>query len=108
MRKIICLIILAICLTAFVGCNKETRRTIGVYNNGNHIMMPNVGDCDKDGCVISEHYTIQWNGVKWIHQRIDTDKNGVCDILRVWKPLEDPKYGLYYTIYANKPCREAI
>jgi hypothetical protein len=96
----IILLLLVMITTAAAG----DRRTIAVYKDGTHVMVPDVGECNPAGCVLEERTLKQWNGVVWIYQRIDVDGDGVCDIQIAWKPLEDPKYGVYYTVDSNKLC----
>jgi hypothetical protein len=110
---IICLILL-LATTVMAG----ERRNIKVYDSGKktagghiiyeHFTLLDVGECNEDECVISEGITEQWDGGKWIHQLIDTNSDGGCDIIKVWKPMVDATYGTYYSIFTIKLCGGVI
>lgn len=109
MKKLIsCIIISIVVLLCITVAYSGDRRTIRTYEDGNYEMLPNIGECNMGGCVVSERYVIQWDGIKWIHQFVDTDGDGECDRIRVWKPVVDPTFGIFYTIYSNKSCEGAI
>lgn len=87
---------------------RAVRRSIVVLDTGEHVAIPYPGECNEFGCVLVEKEVPQWNGTPWLHQFVDTDGDDVCDVYRIWKPLEDPTYGIFYTIYKDKPCGGAI
>ena len=92
-----------------------TRRQIDVYDSGEktesggilykHYTLLDPGECDDTGCLIGEIPMAQWDGVEWIYQFIDTNDDGACDIIKIWKPLVDPTYGTYYSIHKTIPCK---
>lgn len=92
-----------------------TRRNIEVYDGGKktesgrviyeHYTLLDPGECDDTGCLIGEIPMEQYNGAEWLYQFMDTNKDGACDVIRIWKPLVDPTYGTYYTIYKTIPCK---
>jgi len=86
MRTLLYIILLL--LTVVVVASAGDRKTIGVLNDGTHIMVPDVGECSPAGCVLEERTLTQWNGTEWIYQRVDVDGDGICDIQITWKPLE--------------------
>ena len=91
------------------------RKNIKVYDSGEktelgailykHYTLLDVGECDDTGCLIGEIPMAQWDGVEWIYQFIDTNDDGACDIIKIWKPLVDPTYGTYYSIHKTIPCK---
>ena len=111
--KIKTLIISIVVLLSITVCYAGDRRNIKTYDTGDkgpygnpiveHFTLLDLGECDYSGCVIREHTTKGGLLYQWI------DKNGdtVCDIIRVWKTLEDPTWGTYYSIYRYKLCRGA-
>jgi hypothetical protein len=107
MKKLFIILGLSILLlsTSVLAGNRRTNTT---YNDGSYVMVPDVGECDKGGCVISEKHTEQWDGLLWLHQSIDITGDGVCDFIRVWKPISDPTYGVFYSVYETRTCGSVL
>jgi hypothetical protein len=104
----ILLLLLSLCITtAYAG----SRRNIELYDSGQkteggyplykHYTLLDLNECDDTGCVIFEHQTR--DGL--LYQWVDKTGNGVCNLIRVWKPLVDPTFGTYYTLHKYKLCR---
>ena len=97
LKYIISSIVVLLCITVAYGGD---RRTTSVYNDGSWVMVPDIGECDDTGCITHEHITQGGLLYQWY-----TDDNGVCTKIIVWKPLVDPTYGTFYTIYRQKTCK---
>jgi len=107
--KFMTLILVVIALVLYFKlADAGERRSYRVYNDGTHITLLDPGECDESGCVMYEKYIEQWNGIKWVHQFVDNNHDDVCDVIIIWKPLEDPEYGIYYGTYSTGPCGGAI
>ena len=104
-KYIISIVVVLLCITVAYGGD---RRTVRTHENGDYGMLPAIGECDTGRCVITERYIVQWDGLKWIHQFVDIDGDGKCDRIRVWKPIADPSFGIFYTIYSTKSCEGSI
>ena len=84
-------------------------RKINMYDDqGNWLTMLDPGECDEKGCVLYEKTIEQWDGALIIHQFMDTDDDGICNNVTVWKPIVDPTYGTFYTVYQVKECFSSI
>jgi len=103
-------IILLLCITVSYGGD---RKNIHVYNVGKtaaghpiyeHFTLLDPGECDDNGCVIYEHTT--QGGL--LYQWYDKNGDGVCDKITVWKRLEDPTWGTFYTIHSTKTCKGSL
>lgn len=115
-RSIITILLASIIAMIYYTCvYAGDRRNIEVYDGGKktesgrilyeHYTLLDVGECNETGCLIGEIPLEQWDGAVWIYQYMDTNENGSCDIIKIWKPLVDPTYGTYYTIYKTILCK---
>ena len=105
-------ILLLLCITVAYGGD---RRNIEVYDGGKkteagdilyeHHTLLDPGECDEHGCVVFEDEVEAWDGNNWIHQYIDINGDGGCNIIKVWKPLSDPTWGMYYKLHATELCK---
>ena len=100
------ILILLVLTAAYSGEDRAQRKSIAILDSGGYLTIPYPGECNAVGCVLSETYTEQWDNTKQIHQNIDMDKDGTCDINITWKPIDDPTYGIFYTILKMGECRE--
>ena len=95
---------LAILLLFKLGDAGDRRNIEGWMNNGiyTHFTLLDPGECDEHGCVMYEKET------GYLHQFIDKNNDGVCDVIVVWKPLVDPTWGTYYSLYETKTCNKVL
>lgn len=101
---ILTLTLLIITTVSYAG----DRRSNTYANDGQWITIPDVGECNDAGCVLKERSVKTWDGHNIIHQWIDRDGDGACDVIMIFKPIVDPQYGLFYTLYQTKSCYNAI
>ena len=84
----------------------EGRRIINYQNeDGSYKTIPKKGEKYPNGDIVMHEWLT--NG-DFIHQWVDIDNDGVCDYRAVWKPLDDPHWGRFYTILEIKDCKGDI
>jgi len=98
------IISIVVVLLYITVCYGGDRRTNNVYDNGDWIMLLDPGECDDTGCIMFELPA----GGNLLYQWVDKDGDYVCDLIRVWKPIEDPTFGTFYTLHKYKLCRGSI
>lgn len=107
-RIILILAIVCIMLTGLLFVNHshaaDDRPIITAPKEGGYEQVPHLGECNAQGCVIMEKITKGG----FIHQWVDIKRNGVCDVLLVWKPLDDPTYGRFYSLMRVKSCNTTL
>lgn len=99
-------------------CYGGERRNIKVYDGGKktetgtiiyeHYTLLDPGECNGVGCVLYEKEIRAFGNNNWIHQFVDINGDGVCDLIWIWKPLVDPTWGTYYSLHIIKLCEKAI
>ena len=93
--------ILLVSLLILASASAEERRILDLpRSDGTYQLLLEVGECDLYGCVLKERTTAG----RMIHQWFDINDDGTCDRIVVWKPIVDPTYGTFYTMYKTKLC----
>lgn len=109
--QVLSILFCAILLYFILGCSTAEageRRMLRVDENGKHFTVAEPGECYETGCVMYEKYVEEWTGEHWIHQFIDNNEDGVCDIILVWKPIVDPRFGVFYGVQRKEKCSGAL
>ena len=103
---VICVVLAVLVFTKDASAGDRELRNIitAPKEDGTYEQVPHLGECNTQGCVIMERIT---NG-GFIHQWLDIKRNGVCDIITVWKPLDDPTYGRFYSLMRTKSCNNTM
>lgn len=94
-RWIVACTVLGICLIWFGHAYGGDRPTV----TGNRLL--DVGECDKGStvCVTEEE-----EDKVFLYQFIDSNGNGKCNFVILFKKIEDPFHGTFYEYNSTKDC----